>query len=561
MIIPRATKEILLTDEARHALGLSEAVERLDGEALVRAVLKAPVELLWNGGIGTYVKDSDETNADVGDTANDPVRVDASELRCRVIGEGGNLGLTQRGRIAYALRGGRINTDALDNSAGVDMSDHEVNLKILLRMLMAEGRMDLDARNSLLAQMTDEVSELVLANNFSQSLAVSLDEARSREALGDFAALITAFERDRLLERGAEGIPSSDEIQERAREGRGLTRPTLSVLLSYAKLHAGSRLLESHLPEDPATEGYLVSYFPPAAVEVSGIERLRQHRLRREIVTTLLINDLVDLMGASFLHRVARDTGRDIEAVVRSWHIASSISGAAAIRADLARLEAEYPAPTIYRWLFALARVLERTTRWVLNNVDQDAASLSAVDELRTGLTRLREDFVQLVVGEDRDVFLARLEELAEIGVERELAERIITLRFLPELLDILRIAQECSSDVILTARAYYGVAENLGTSWLQQSVRAGGYEELWDKRLAQELVADVARAHRSIARSVLAADGGDDVAGSLARIEEHRDREYIRYRELLEEIRHSETVSLPAYAVAVRSLMELAEV
>ncbi len=561
MVVPRASKEITLTPEARRALGVPDSVARMDGEALVRAVLKAPVELLWNGGIGTYVKEADETNADVGDTANDPVRIDADELRCQVIGEGGNLGLTQRGRIAFALRGGRINTDALDNSAGVDMSDHEVNLKILLGGLIASGEMDLEARNHLLVEMTDEVSELVLRNNFNQSLAVSLDEARSREALGDFAALISSFERDRVLERGAEGIPSSDEIQERAREGRGLTRPTLAVLLSYAKLHAGSLVLASELPEDAATEGYLVGYFPGAAVEASGVERLKQHRLRREIVTTLLINDLVDLMGASFLHRVARDTGREIDAVVRAWHIASSISGAAEIRADLARMEGQYPSATVYRWLFALARVLERTTRWVLNNVERDAAATAVVEELLSGLTRLREGFVQLVVGEDRDLFLTRLDELGELGVSRELAERLITLRFLPELLDILRIAQESQSDVILTARAYYGVAEHLGTSWIQQTLRAGGYEELWEKRLAQELVSDAARAHRAIARGVLGLFGGDDVTDALTRLEERRSREYLRYRELLEEVRASDTTSLAAYAVTVRALTELAEV
>jgi glutamate dehydrogenase len=560
MIIPRASKEVSLTDEARAALGIADSVSRLDGEALVRAVLRAPAELLWNGGIGTYVKDADETNADVGDTANDPVRINADELRCQVIGEGGNLGFTQRSRIAYALRGGRVNTDALDNSAGVDMSDHEVNIKILLGGLVAAGEMDLEARNRLLVEMTDEVSELVLRNNFSQSLAVSLDEARSREALGDFAALITAFERDRLLERGAEGIPSSDEIQERAREGRGLTRPTLAVLLSYAKLHAGSRVLESSLPEDPATQAYLVNYFPRAAVETSGIDRLKKHRLQREIVTTVLINDLVDLMGASFLHRVARDTGREIEAVVRAWHIASNISGAADIRADLARLEGRYPAATIYRWLFALARVLERTTRWVLNNVEREPATTKVVEELRSGLTRLREDFVQLVVGEDRELFLARLDELTALGVKRELAERLITLRFLPELLDILRIAQESDSDVIHTAHAYYGVAESLGTSWLQQSLRAGGYEEVWEKRLAQELISDTARAHRSIARGALELLEPNDVASALRRLEERRVREYARYRELLEEIRLSETTSLAAYAVIVRALTELAE-
>src|SRR5690606_1582551 len=206
-------------------------------------------------------KDAEETNAEVGDTANDPVRVDAHELRCKVIGEGGNLGMTQRARITYALRGGRLNTDALDNSAGVDMSDHEVNLKILLAPLVAAGTMQFEERNRLLEEMTDEVSRLVLRNNFNQSLAVSLDERRSKDALGDFTALISAFERDRLLERAAEGIPGSEELQERLKDKLGLTRPTLCVLLAFAKLQAQSRLLGSSVPDEPAAEEYLVGYF------------------------------------------------------------------------------------------------------------------------------------------------------------------------------------------------------------------------------------------------------------------------------------------------------------
>ncbi|HKP76237.1 MAG TPA: NAD-glutamate dehydrogenase domain-containing protein, partial [Longimicrobiaceae bacterium] len=235
MIIPRATKEVEITPQARAALGLPDEVERLDGEGLVRAVLKAPVDLLWNGGIGTYVKDVEETNADVGDTANDPVRVDAEELRCRVVGEGGNLGFTQWARIAFAARGGKINTDALDNSAGVDMSDHEVNLKILLGSVVRAGEMDMEGRNALLRSMTDQVSELVLRNNFGQSLAVSLDEARSKEALDDFSSFVQALAREGRLDPAGEGIPDAEGMKARAQARSGLTRPTLSVLLAHAK--------------------------------------------------------------------------------------------------------------------------------------------------------------------------------------------------------------------------------------------------------------------------------------------------------------------------------------
>jgi glutamate dehydrogenase len=560
MVVPRGSKEVALTSEARRALGIDESIDRMDGEALVRAVLTAPAGLLWNGGIGTYVKAAEETHAEVGDSTNDPVRVDAEELRCQVVGEGGNLGFTQRARINYALRGGRINTDALDNSGGVDMSDHEVNLKILLGPMVAEGKMAMEARNELLESMTDEVSRLVLQNNVGQSLAISLDEARSRESLGDFAALVASFERERLLERGAEGIPGRDEIAERATLGIGLTRPTLCVLLAYAKLHAGARLLASQLPDDAAMEQYLASYFPAAAVQAVGVQRLREHRLRREIITTTLVSDLVNLMGASFLFRVARDGGQEIDEVVWAWDIASRMAGAAEIREDLARLEGTFPSETVYRWLFALARVLERTTRWVLNNVEPGAPSVAVLAEHLSGLSRLRADFRRIVSGEHRDIFVERMAELQELGVDEELSARLITLRFLPELLDIMRIARESGTDEVATAEAYYLVAEHLAIPWLQQSIRAVVREQHWDKRLSQALLADVGRAHRSVARRVLGCEVHEgDMLRCIHDYENHHSRLADSYREVLEELRTAEQVPLAGYAVAVRTLVDLA--
>lgn len=561
MIVPRASKEVELTPEAKEALGIDPSVERLDGEALIRAVLSAPVELLWNGGIGTYVKDREETNADAGNTANDPVRVNADDLRCKVVGEGGNLGFTQRARIAYALNGGRINTDALDNSAGVDMSDHEVNLKILLNPIVASGAMDLDTRNALLGAMTDEVSALVLRNNSGQSLAVSLDEARSREELGDFTALISAFERDKLLERGEEGIPTSDAIQDRARDGVGLTRPTLCVLLAYTKLQAKAHLLESSLPDDPATAGFLAAYFPREAVRAAGAKRLEEHRLRREIISTELVNQLVDLMGSSFLHRIVRDTGADLTAVIHAWYVASQISGADEIRADLARLEGEFPATSIYRWLFGLARVLERTTRWALANLSTTAPTADIIAEHLDGLTRLRADFTHLVAGEDRELFLERMQELKSLGLDDKLAARMITLRFLPELLDILRIAREAKTDAVETARAYYIVSEELGCAALLQRLRAAAGDNAWEKRLTQALMADVGRAQRSIASTLL---GCQNQIGKLdecfRRFESDRQREIQMYRDVMEELSAAEVVSLAGCAVAVRMLSEISE-
>jgi glutamate dehydrogenase len=561
MIIPRGTKEVNLTPEARRALGVDDAIGAMDGEALIRTVLRAPAELLWNGGIGTYVKDFDETHADAGDPVNDPVRVDADELRCKVLGEGGNLGLTQRARIRFALRGGRINTDALDNSAGVDMSDHEVNLKILLNPLVGGGSMEFGARNEMLERMTDEVSRLVLGNNIGQSLAVSLDEQRSRNALNDFAALITAFERDKLLERASEGIPSSDTLQERAAEGLGLTRPTLCVLLAYAKLHAQGHLLASTLPDDPVCEAFLVGYFPEEAVEAAGPELLRAHRLKREIVTTELVNELVNLMGSSFLHHAARDSGASIPEVVRAWLAASLLAGSTQLRADLAYLEARVPAETVYRWYFGLARVLARTTRWVLANVSEEVPTSAVVEQHLDGLMRLRQEFSRVVTGEDRNLFLSLMEEIRALGIADELGERIITLRFLPHLLDILRIAQEVGADAVETARAYYLVSERFGCGALRHRVLGAVRENnRWDKRHAHALIEDVDRAHRTLARAVLTSGAvGDRMAPAMEDFVHSRARQADAYRDLLQELAAADDVPLSGYAVAVRVLGEVA--
>ena len=561
MIVPRASKEVAIPPEVRRALGLEDAADKLDGEALIRAVLKAPVELLWNGGIGTYVKHPEETHAEAGDTTNDPVRVDADQLRCKVVGEGGNLGFTQRARVAYALRGGRINTDALDNSAGVDMSDHEVNLKILLNPLVTAEKMAWEERNRLLEGMTDEVSALVLQNNIGQSLAVSLDEQRSQTALADFAALISALERDRVLDRGAEGLPTSDTIQERAESGIGLTRPALCVLLAYAKLYAKGHLLRSDLMDDPAMLPYLVSYFPPAATEAAGRDRLRQHRLRREIVTTELVNDLVELMGSSFLHRTMRDTGSDLAAVARAWLVASRISGAPALRADLQELEGRLPSAQVYRWYFGLARVLDRTTRWVLGNVDPEVGAETVIERHREGLSRLRTEFPNVVSGEDRVHFETLSADIQELGVEASLAARIITLRFLPQLLDILRIAEEAQADVVETARAYYGTAERFACGGLRQMLRISANGDLWERRLAQVLVEDVDRAQRAITRIVLLCHQRDgNMEHCFREFEERHRREVGAYRELLAELRDCEEVPLAAGAVATRTLRGIAE-
>ncbi len=560
MIVPRGVKRVELTPEARAALGISSEEDVLDGETLIRRVLAAPVELLWNGGIGTYVKSSGESHADVGDAANDAVRVDAPDLRCRVVGEGGNLGFTQLGRIEYALGGGRLNTDAIDNSGGVDLSDREVNLKILLNPAVQDGDMEIEERNRLLEELTEEVSELVLRDNDSQSLAVSLDEIRVGEALDDFRDLMSTLEKRGVLDRTSEHLPTWEGLVERLEEEKSLTRPELCVLLAYAKLDLMSGLLSSPLPDEPATVSYLLGYFPPQAVQVAGEERLERHRLHREIIASQLVNDTVDLMGSTFVHRVARDTGRAPHEVVRAWLIAARLAGHRQLVRRL-REQQELEPDVSYRWLLGLSRVLERTTRWILVNVDADDPTTTVIEENLSGLGSLRDHFEEVVSGDDRELFRKRVAELREVGATEEFARSLITLRFLDQLLEILRVARETGSDPVAAARAYYRISELLHVPWLREAVFRAAGDDRWEQRAAQSLGDDLHRAHRRLAAWVARHDGKEATdTEATDRLVRHRLREVRRFQEILDEIRGEEEANLSALSVAVRAASHLAE-
>ncbi|HOU66861.1 MAG TPA: NAD-glutamate dehydrogenase, partial [Thermomonas sp.] len=308
-VFPRSAKSIPLSAEAKAALGIESDATAMSPNELMNAILRAPVDLLWNGGIGTYVKSSRENNADVGDRANNGLRVDGNQLRCRMVGEGGNLGLTQLGRIEAALHGVLLNTDFIDNSAGVDTSDHEVNIKILLNAEVQKKKLKLADRNTLLASMTDEVAQLVLNDNYRQNQAISLMERMSVSRLGSKQHFIRTLESQGLLDRQIEFLPSDAELAERKARGQGLTRPELSVLLSYSKLVAFQQLLDSDVPEDAYLSKELERYFPQP-LQAKYAKTMQQHRLKREIIATAVTNSTINRMGATFLLRMQEDSGR-----------------------------------------------------------------------------------------------------------------------------------------------------------------------------------------------------------------------------------------------------------
>jgi glutamate dehydrogenase len=555
-IVSRGVKAVHLSEEARVALGLPEDSGPMDGESLIRAVLCAPVDLLWNGGIGTYVKATDQTHAAAGDPTNDAVRVDASQLRCRVLGEGGNLGLTQKARIEFALRGGRCYTDAIDNSGGVELSDREVNLKILLNPAVASGLLEREGRNRLLLEMTDGVTEKVLHDNRSQSLAISLDDARAAESVEDFHGFMVALERAGVMDRASEALPLLEVLVDRRQRGQSLTRPELAVLLAYAKLSLKQELIDSAVPDDSIMHSYLVGYFPAEAVKVVGSEILAQHRLSREIIATELANDMVDLMGAAFAHRLSRDTGHSAPEVTRAWSIAARLCGAGELRRRLESLEGVLPTEVVYRWLLGLARVLERTTRWVLSNVPAETSAEPIIREYLDGLRKLRGNFADIVAGEERELFEARVAEMREFTQDGDLAASLITLRFLDQLLEILRTARETQQSPQRVGRAYYVASELLAVPKLREAIFTAAGESRWDQQAARALDEDLGRAHRLMTVSLLQA-GGDEapVEILLASVSQERTEQLQAYHSMLEEIAADEAPTLSAMMVAIREL------
>ena len=555
MIVPRGVKSVDLTEEARAALGLGPDAATLDGESLIRAVLAAPVDLLWNGGIGTYVKANAESHADAGDTSNDAVRIDVKDLRAKVVGEGGNLGFTQAARVEYALGGGRINTDALDNSGGVNLSDREVNLKILLNEALNAGLVTREERNRLLERLTDTVAALVVTDNESGCQAVSLDEYRARRGMDHYWALMGDLGRIGLLDRDAEGLPSWDGLTARSEANQSLTRPELSVLLSYAKLHLKAALLASELPDDPSAQDYFFGYFPQEAVEVVPRELAVKHRLRREIVACQLTNDLVDLMGSAFIGRLVRETGREAAEIARAWLVAAKLTRHDSMLAAIRSREGTVFAAVIYRWTMGLARVLERTTRWVLANCDPGESTSALMEGSLDGLEALREQFHDIVAGHDREDFLSRVAALMPQAGDEEFVRNLVALRFLDHLLEILRLARATGTDPVSAARMYYWVTEELRIPWLVGRIERTSGEGKWQQRWALGLINDLGAIRRNLTEGALGGEGM--LAGALGFGGE--DAGLTRFHAILQEVENDETISLAGLSVAIQEIRHLA--
>ncbi len=436
-VFSRSAKSIPLSEAARRALGIDAPM--LAPAELIRALLKAPVDLLFNGGIGTYVKAAAETHADAGDKANDALRVDGRDLRCRVVGEGGNLGFTQRGRIEYALTGGRINTDAIDNVAGVNTSDHEVNIKILLDGLVADGDMTFKQRNELLAEMTDAVGESVLVGSYVQTQALSLSLAQARAMVDVHARLIRDLEQTAGLDRALEFLPSENAISERKAAHQGLVSPELAVVMAYCKIHLNAQLLESDLPEDPYLGHDLERYFPPPLPERYS-ERMRGHPLHREIIATVVANQLVDRAGTTFTFRLGEETGAAPSQLARAYAASREIFEMRSFWDQVQALDNLVDAAVQLSMLIDGRKLVERATRWLVQAQPRTIDIAATIGVFEPGAKVLAAALPAALDGADRDAFDERAVRLRGAGVAGPLADRVAGMAAMLAVFDIVEV-------------------------------------------------------------------------------------------------------------------------
>jgi glutamate dehydrogenase len=552
----RSAKSVALSAEVREVLGTGAVT--LTPTELVSAILKAPVDLLWNGGIGTYVKASTETNASVGDRANDNLRVDGVDLRTRVVAEGGNLGFTQLGRVEFARNGGLINTDAIDNSAGVDCSDHEVNIKILLDSVVAAGDLTTKQRNELLAEMTEDVADHVLRDNDAQNVALAIARAQAAPMVDVHARYLRSLEHEGLIDRDLEFLPTEKVLREREASGAGLTTPEFAVVLAYTKTTNVAEVLGCELPEDPYLVPELIGYFPPALQERFA-DRMPHHRLRREIVATVLVNDMVNKAGTSFDHRMLEETGAPVPDAARAHVAARDVFGMRALWDEIGALDTVVPSDVQLRLWLNLRQLVERGVLWLLRHRRPPLEIGPTVTAFHDGVTGLMASLPSIVVGSRAEEVAGRRAAFVDAGVPLELAHPASGWPLLHTAFDIIEVAHARGRPVEEAAAAYWHLFEDLDLNWLWDRIGLLPRADRWQTHARAGLRDDLLAAMRELLDEVLR--GGDLFSGVDDLVKDwivFNDRAVERVARAFGEIRSGGTFDLTTLSVAQRQLRNL---
>ena len=554
-IYSRQAKTIRLSRAVRRLLETDE--KSMQPDQLIRAILRMPADLLWNGGIGTYVKASTEGHSDVGDHTNDSVRVNANQLRCKVVAEGGNLGLTQRARIEYSLKGGRINTDFIDNSGGVDSSDREVNIKILLSDVVKSTNMTRDQRNELLASMTDDVADLVLRNNYLQTQAISMSQVRSVERIDEMARLIAGLEQTRLLDRDLEFLPDETEIEDRRLRKQGFTRPELAVILSYAKIDLYNGLIDS----GQSLEDFLIvdplRYFP-SELRRRYFDYFAGHRLSRQILATLVANDLVNRMGPSFVRRLRADTDADVVTVARAYTIARQICEAGPLLKQIEQLDYKLSAETQMDLMFEISRSMRHASYWLIDRFGDKLDIETSVNRLKSAMHTVYTRTGGILSTAARIRHEKARDAHLENGVPEKLADRMSALLLTRPGLDMADLAAIYKPDVIDIAKLYAVTNERLGIYWLHECAEDLTFEHRWQAIARGNLRDEFFRMRRELAIQVLKQRGKRDLDTALDAWLENRAARVRRFKVTLDEMKLRSEIDFATLSVAAAELRHL---
>jgi glutamate dehydrogenase len=548
---PRDARRIPLTIKIAEALGIDPAMETISPPALLRAILKAPVELLYNGGIGTYIKASSESHADAGDRANDAIRVNGNELRARVVVEGGNLGITQAGRVEAALNGVLINTDAIDNSAGVDCSDHEVNIKILLAQEIRAGRLPAAERAKFLAELTPEVAELVLMDNIAQNVLLLTERRFPPTVFPNYERLMQFLEGRGDLDRPLELLPDTQTLEERIAQGEGLTSPELAVLGAYSKNTLAGAIRSSTLIRDPYFESVLRGYFPEPVVARFGAQ-LKLHPLRDDIVATVLANDAVNIGGITAVFRLMEETSADEVEAVKAFVIASELFGLRELSVRLVHVCADLPAEKWSRIYLDIRRVLDRATRWFIQH-DHRLPIAECVALYRPVVEALRYRLPEFLVGSDKLDVSSLLETALEWGIPEDIARTWAELREAFTLLDIARVQQLTGKALEVVAPTYFAVHERFRIEELLGRIDRLPRSTKWQAMARASLRDDLSAVVPELTVAVLGMSAGTSDADRLSRWEERHRNRLLESERLLESAPEGSFEALTAYVGTLR--------
>ena len=558
-VYPRSAKSIAISEEVRQALDIS--AEALTPNELIQAMLRAPTDLLWNGGIGTYAKADSERHSAVGDRANDAVRVGASEMRCRVIGEGGNLGFTQLSRVEYSMKGGRVNTDAIDNSGGVDCSDHEVNIKIMLNGAVANGDLTEKQRNELLEEMTDEVGELVLRNNYLQSQALSCAVAQAPSLFEVHERLIESLEREGRLDRAIEFLPDKEQIGERHAGGAGLTAPELSVLLAYVKIKLFQDFLDSRLPDDPFFARELQQYFPTALQKMFSAQ-IAGHRLSREIISTVVANGLANRAGITFAFRLSEETGSDAEDIARAYTIAREVYKMESLWSAIEDLDNQVSAQDQTYMLLESRRLVERASRWLLRQRPQPLEVAANIDHFASGVEEVETLLGDLLVSSSLRQLKSANNRLAKAGVPEVLAQRVSKFTELYSALDIVEVASSVELSIEEVGAVYFKLGDALELHWLRDQIVGLPRDNRWQALARDALRDDLYSQEAALTADVLR--NRTDAADAKSRIDSWMRKNRVavaRCQQVLSDLKSASSADFAMMSVAMREIRALQQI